>query len=106
MKNDFCCISGALEKELKQKQLEIHIRIQQRKGKKCWTYLEGIDKIIDQETELEKITKILKTQFHCSVLLQKPENVFQLQGDHRNGLRDFLLNKKLVEVDQIKLHGA
>jgi translation initiation factor 1 len=96
-----------LEQELNK---EIHIEIQKRNGRKCWTFVAGLDKItlpqnIDVKTFLENITRKFKKTFNCNVTLQKPENIFQLNGDHRQGIKEFLIKNNLVNEDQIKIHG-
>ena len=89
---------------------EIHIKIQQRNGRKRWTFIEGLDKItmppnIESEKFLGDMTRIFKKTFNCGVTLQQPENIFQLNGDHRQGIKDFLIKNNLVNESQIKIHG-
>lgn len=89
---------------------EIHIKIQKRNGRKSWTFIEGLDKITLPENEqmdnfLEKMTRHLKKRFNCGVTLQKPENIFQLMGDHREGVKEFLIKSNLANEEQIKMHG-
>ena len=89
---------------------EIHIKIQQRNGRKRWTFVEGLDKItlppnIESDKFLENITRTFKKTFNCGVTLQKPENIFQLMGDHRQGIKEFLIKNNLADENQIKMHG-
>ena len=46
--NDLRTISGSIEKEFSVEETQIHIRVQQRNGRKCITTVEGIDKIDNQ----------------------------------------------------------
>jgi translation initiation factor 1 len=86
---------------------DIHIRIQQRNGRKTLTTIEGIPSKFD----LKKILKVIKKQFACNGTIvndEKAGDVIQLQGDQRNAVKDFLVDKdKGLEIDPktIKVHG-
>jgi len=88
-------------------QTNIHIRIQQRNGRKTLTTIEGIPSKFD----LKKILKVIKKQFACNGTIvndEKAGDVIQLQGDQRNVVKDFLVDKdKGLEIDPktIKVHG-
>jgi len=99
-----------IEKDLDTRHLEIHIKIQKRNGRKSWTFVEGLDKLElpankNMDLFLEEIAKKFKKTFNCGANIKKPENVIQLMGDHRENIRQFLINSKLVNDDQIKMHG-
>lgn len=82
----------------------VHIRIQQRNGKKSLTTVQGLRK----EFSYEKILKDLKKEFCCNGnVVQDKElgKVIQLQGDQRKNVSQFLINAGLVNKDQIKIHG-
>jgi len=85
----------------------IHIRIQQRNGRKTLTTVEGIPSKFD----LKKILKVIKKQFACNGTIVSDSSageVIQLQGDQRNAVKDFLVDKeKGLEIDAktIKVHG-
>lgn len=90
----------------KQTQTNIHIRIQQRNGRKTLTTVEGIPSKFD----LKKILKVIKKQFACNGTIvndDKAGDVIQLQGDQRNVVKDFLTGKDGLEIDPktIKVHG-
>lgn len=91
----------------KQTQTNIHIRIQQRNGRKTLTTVEGIPSKFD----LKKILKVIKKQFACNGTIvsdEKAGEVIQLQGDQRNVVRDFLTDKTAgLEIDPktVKVHG-
>jgi len=88
-------------------QTNIHIRIQQRNGRKTLTTIEGIPTKFD----LKKILKVIKKQFACNgtiVADEKAGDVIQLQGDQRNAVKDFLTDKEKgldIDTKTIKVHG-
>ncbi|KAK9268965.1 hypothetical protein L1049_000732 [Liquidambar formosana] len=82
----------------------VHIRIQQRNGKKKLTTVQGL-KI---EFSYEKILKDFKKEFCCNGnVVQDKElgKVIQLQGDQRKNVSNFLVQAGLVRKEQIKIHG-
>lgn len=82
----------------------VHIRVQQRNGKKCLTTVQGLKK----EFSYEKILKDVKKEFCCNGnVVQDKElgKIIQLQGDQRKNVSQFLVHAGLVKKDQIKIHG-
>ena len=84
----------------------VHIRIQQRNGRKTLTTIQGLS----TEHNLKKIVKNFKKEFACNgTVINHPEDgqVLQLQGDQRTKVCDWLTNPKrsLVRIDQLKVHG-
>ncbi|TKA23917.1 Eukaryotic translation initiation factor eIF-1 [Salinomyces thailandicus] len=85
----------------------IHIRIQQRNGRKTLTTVQGLPKKFDQK----KILKVIKKKFACNgTIVNDTEmgEVIQLQGDQRKDVQEFLVDKKEgLELDAktIKVHG-
>jgi len=82
----------------------IHVRIQQRNGRKTLTTVQGIHPDFD----LKKIVKACKKEFACNgTVVDHPEygEVIQLQGDQRTNISNFLTKTKLSEADKIKVHG-
>ena len=82
----------------------VHIRIQQRNGKKSLTTVQGLKK----EFSYEKILKDLKKDFCCNgTVVQDKElgKIIQLQGDQRKNVSHFLIHARLARKDQIKIHG-
>ncbi|XP_057460875.1 protein translation factor SUI1 homolog isoform X2 [Actinidia eriantha] len=68
----------------------VHIRIQQRNGKKSLTTVQGLKK----EFSYDKILKDLKREFCCNgTVVQDKElgKVIQLQGDQRKNVSNFLV---------------
>eukprot|EP00037_Helgoeca_nana_P011464 m.102962 g.102962 ORF g.102962 m.102962 type:complete len:112 (-) comp20847_c0_seq1:200-535(-) len=82
----------------------IHIRIQQRSGRKTLTTVQGIS----TDYDLKRITKAFKKEFACNgCVVDHPEygEVIQLQGDQRNDVCQFLTKCGLATGDQLKVHG-
>ncbi|XP_055961246.1 protein translation factor SUI1 homolog isoform X1 [Mercurialis annua] len=115
--------SGAGSKEY------VHIRTQQRNGRKSLTTVQGLMK----EFSYNKILKDLKKEFCCNgTVVQDPElgqvfllrhssccchlwacnatnccinQVIQLQGDQRKNVSTFLIQAGVVKKEHIKIHG-
>ncbi|KAJ8454622.1 hypothetical protein ONZ45_g19233 [Pleurotus djamor] len=81
----------------------IHIRVQQRNGRKTLTTLQGLPK----EYDPKKLLKAFKKEFACNGTLVEDEEmgqVIQLQGDQRLKISNFLIENGL-EKRTIKVHG-
>lgn len=92
------------EKEEGTQKEDIHIRIQQRNGRKTLTTIQGIAQCYD----LKRILKVVKKDFHCNgTVVDHPEygEVLQLQGDQRKNMKQFLSSVGFASNDQIKVHG-
>ncbi|KAL4377893.1 hypothetical protein GQ457_02G037410 [Hibiscus cannabinus] len=90
--------SGAGSKEY------VHIRVQQRNGRKSLTTVQGLKK----DFSYNKILKDLKKEFCCNgTVVQDPElgQVIQLQGDQRKNVSAFLVQAGIVKKENIKIHG-
>ncbi|KAL8618801.1 putative RNA-binding protein eif1AD [Nucella lapillus] len=82
----------------------IHIRIQQRNGRKTLTTVQGIHPKFD----LKKMVKVCKKDFNCNgTVVEHPEygEVIQLQGDKRDNMKNFLVSVGIAANDQVKVHG-
>jgi translation initiation factor 1 len=82
----------------------IHIRIQQRNGRKTLTTVQGVDPKYD----FKKIVKAAKKEFACNgTVVEHPEygEVIQLQGDQREHIRTLLIKVGIATNEQIKVHG-
>lgn len=82
----------------------IHIRIQQRNGRKTLTTIQGLA----DEYDKKKIIKKCKKDFACNgTVVEHPEygEVIQLQGDQRNNICEFLMKFDLAKKNQLKVHG-
>ncbi|KAM5264650.1 eukaryotic translation initiation factor 1-like [Ctenodactylus gundi] len=83
----------------------IHVRIQQRNGRKTLTTMQGIADDFDKK----KLVKTFKKKVACNgtVIERRPEygEVIQLQGDQRKNICQFLVETGLAKDDQLKAHG-
>ncbi|GAA5853501.1 hypothetical protein JCM8547_002481 [Rhodosporidiobolus lusitaniae] len=81
----------------------IHIRIQQRNGRKTITTLQGVP----TEYDPKKLLKAFKKEFACNGSIVEHEEmgkVIQLQGDQRQNIFNILIEEGL-DKDTIKVHG-
>ncbi|KAJ1626794.1 translation initiation factor SUI1 [Pavlovales sp. CCMP2436] len=83
---------------------DIHIRVQQRNGRKCITTVQGLDAALD----LKKVLKVIKKEYCCNGNIQEDEvmgQILQFQGDQRQNVGKFLIDNQLAPKDKIKTHG-
>jgi translation initiation factor 1 len=83
----------------------VHIRVQQRNGKKCLTSIHGIADDLD----LKKILKYLKKVYSTNgSVVNDPQHgdVIQLQGDQRRNVYDSLIDWKIANKEDIRVHGS
>ncbi|WVR05448.1 translation initiation factor SUI1 [Kwoniella sp. DSM 27419] len=103
----------AIEKTVGSKNDKIHIRLQQRNGRKTLTTVQGIPKKFDHS----KILKAMKKEFACNGTVVKPDeagedelagvkpnmgDVLQLQGDQRMSVKQFLIDAGIVANKEAK----
>lgn len=82
----------------------VHIRIQQRNGRKSLTTVQGLP----DEVDFKKVLKAFKKQFCCNgTVVEDPElgKVIQLQGDQRKNVSQFLIDEGIVKKSIVKIHG-
>ncbi|KAG0297656.1 Eukaryotic translation initiation factor eIF-1 [Dissophora globulifera] len=82
----------------------IHIRIQQRNGRKTLTTIQGLPATFDKK----RMLKIFKKDFACNGTLVEDEelgSVIQLQGDQRTKVLTLLVSEGGVDKKQVKIHG-
>merc|ERR1711934_323016 len=82
---------------------EVHIRVQQRNGRKCICTVQGLAPDLD----MKKILKYIKKENNCNgaVIVDKGGNVLQFQGDQRECVRKFLVRENICNADEVKVHG-
>mmetsp|Transcript_13320 Transcript_13320/g.31990 ORF Transcript_13320/g.31990 Transcript_13320/m.31990 type:complete len:120 (+) Transcript_13320:98-457(+) len=83
----------------------IHIRVQQRNGRKSLTTLQGINPKINYKV----ILKECKKKFNCNgTIVDDTElgQIIQLQGDQRKVVAQFLIDEKIAKREVIKVHGS
>uniref|UniRef100_A0A5F9DSZ7 SUI1 domain-containing protein n=1 Tax=Oryctolagus cuniculus TaxID=9986 RepID=A0A5F9DSZ7_RABIT len=84
----------------------IHLRIQQRNGRRTLTTVQGITD--DYDLKKKKTVKAFKKKSACNgTAIERPEygEVIQLQGNQRKSIRQFLAETGLAKDDQLKVHG-
>lgn len=82
----------------------VHIRLQQRNGRKSLTTIQGLDEKLD----LGKLTKAFKKEFCCNGCVVENKalgRIIQLQGDQREKVKSFLADEEIAKKKMIKVHG-
>lgn len=101
------CISDPFadgNEEERSGQGKIHVRVQQRSGRKCITTVAGMADDLD----LKRILKAMKKNFSCNGAIVKDRDegeVIQLSGDQRTNINDFLYGMEICTPGQVVLHG-
>jgi len=83
----------------------IHIRVQQRNGRKCITTVQGLS----EELDMKKILKAIKKAECCNGTVVEDETmgkVLQFQGDQRDAVGKFLIDNEIVQASKVKKHGS
>mmetsp|Transcript_15463 Transcript_15463/g.31856 ORF Transcript_15463/g.31856 Transcript_15463/m.31856 type:complete len:109 (+) Transcript_15463:17-343(+) len=83
---------------------KVHVRVQQRNGRKCITTVAGLADDLD----MKRICKAFKKNFSCNGAVQKDDEageVIQLSGDQRTNVQTFLVDQEICLKDSIILHG-
>jgi len=88
---------------------KVHLRLFKRTAKKSTTQIEGLPNTID----FKALSKVWAKKFSCNATIKLPEDetheegpVIILQGDHRDGLKAYLLKEKIVLNEKnIVIHG-
>ena len=84
---------------------KIHVRVQQRNGRKCITTIQGLADDLD----VKRITRALKKTFQCNGSIVNDVElgeIVQLSGDQRSNVRDFFVSQEICHDDQIVIHGG
>merc|ERR1712113_464320 len=96
---------------------KVHIRMQQRNGRKSWTTVQGFPESAKLPksgrvlpVDFDKILRALKKTFKTNGTLVKDEEhgtIIQLQGDIRKEVAEFLIDATaIVTKDQVMIHGS
>jgi translation initiation factor 1 len=86
-------------------ELEVHIRSQQRNGRKSLTLVQGLP----PKLNLKMVLQYFKRQFCCNGTIVEDKSagrVLQLQGDQRARVAEFLVQQEICRREQIKIHGV
>mmetsp|Transcript_3870 Transcript_3870/g.5263 ORF Transcript_3870/g.5263 Transcript_3870/m.5263 type:complete len:112 (+) Transcript_3870:143-478(+) len=84
---------------------EVHIRNQQRNGRKSLTTISGLPDDLD----LKKILKWIRKLYSTNGTVKEDKvhgEVIQVQGDLRSEIERFLIDYKVCSKEEIKVHGA
>ena len=82
----------------------VHIRVQQRNGKKSITTVQGLADDLD----LVKILKALKKTLNTNGTILNDEEfgeILNMQGDQRKAIAEFFCTYRICEPSEIKIHG-
>lgn len=103
---------------------KVHVRVQQRSGKKCITTIQVLTKYyylyqnfhtfnyqgLAEDLDIAKITRALKKTFKCNgSVTTDPEfygEIIQVSGDQRTNVRAFFIDQEVCNEDQIVIHGG
>ncbi|CAE8605845.1 unnamed protein product [Polarella glacialis] len=96
---------------------KVHIRMQQRSGRKSWTTVAGFPESVRLPksgtvlaVDFDKILRALKKTFKTNgVLIKDAEHgsVIQLRGDIRKEVAEFLIEvTAIITKDKVMVHGA
>jgi translation initiation factor 1 len=83
---------------------KVHLRCQQRNGRKCITTVQGLS----TDLELKKILRRFKKTFNCNGAMVNDKelgDILQLSGDQREGVRKFLVDNEIYTNTEITVHG-
>ena len=86
---------------------KIHIRLQTMGNRKI-TIIQDLDSDLD----LKRICKNMKKVFSCNGNITEDEkmgHIIQLQGDHRETVKKWLIDNEIVpstEIDRLVIHGG
>ena len=79
---------------------KIHIRIQQRNGRKSITTIEGLSNDLKLATVLQQMKRL----FHCNGAIAE-KNTIMLFGDQRLPVKKFLIDNNIAKESEIVMHG-
>lgn len=97
--------SGSAKSKGSGKPTKIHLRIQNRTGKKCLTYIQGLPESVD----LKQLCQTIRRKFNCNCTeIDHPKigKCVQMSGDFRKELCEYFVTTGVVEsTKNIKIHG-
>lgn len=80
-----------------------HVRVQKRTANQHITVIQGFP-----EEHMEKGLKSLKKFLCCNgaiIVDRNNEKIMQLQGDHREKIKEYLVSKNIVSSKNVVVHG-
>ena len=82
----------------------VHLHFQKRNARQCLTSVRGLPADLD----MKKLTRHFKKAWCCNGNTTKHSewgDIIQLQGDHRQDIRKFLIDEGISTKEEIKIHG-
>lgn len=102
---DFIDIETDIENEFRNLPKNLtHIFVNQRSSKKYITIIENLPEKIDHKSFLSTFNK----KFNCGGSISKDDKgnkVIVLQGNQKENVRKFLIEKNIKKDDEIHIHG-
>ena len=85
-------------------QQKIHITVRQRTARSYITSIEGLDAQLD----LKKLLKYFKKLLNCSgnIDVSTASSIIKLAGDHRQKVKEILIQRGIAIDDDIIIHGV
>lgn len=83
---------------------DVHIRIQPRTNRKSMTTIENLYEHVNNPEKFKRMIKYFRKKFCCTCTIME-NNCLKLTGDQRENLKKFLVKQKIVDEDQIVIHG-
>jgi translation initiation factor 1 len=83
----------------------VHIRVQQRNGRKCMTLIHGLADDLDLKKIIRYLKKVYSTNGHVTADA-KHGDIIQLQGDQRRNVYDAFIEWKVCEKECLMVHGS
>lgn len=105
--NNFDAFKDAADEPGASQADKVHVRVQQRNGRKCITTVAGLADDLD----IKRICKAFKKNFSCNGAVQKDgtdeeeKEVVQLSGDQRTNVKEFLVDQEICHSETVVLHG-
>lgn len=84
---------------------KVHVRLQQRNGRKCISTIQGIADDLD----INRILKAFKKKFNCNGSIMRDDrmgDIIQLSGDQRTNIKSFLVYHQICQEGEILIHGC
>lgn len=73
------------------------------------TYVYGIDKILIEKDKLENFLKKIKKKLGCGGILgidEEKNTYIEFMGDHRDKIKNILIEENIISGDKIEMKGA
>ena len=83
---------------------KVHLRSQQRNGRKSITIVQGLDEDLDEK----RILKYFKKTFQCNGCISEDKEygkIIQLSGDQKENVKNFLIEQEIYKIENIVIHG-